>query len=82
MCNVKRGDKFVKAIDIDSYNQGSKKFMKRGQDTKNIIQNLGKKDSEDTLPISKQVKDGITFELYCSGLEEVFNMAKKINLIK
>ena len=77
MCNVKSGDKFVKAIDIDSYNQGSKKFMKRGQDTKNIIQKLGKKDSEDTLPISKQVKDGITFELYCSGLEEVFNMAKE-----
>lgn len=76
MCNVKSGDKFVKAIDIDSHNQGNKTFMIRGQDTKNIIQRLGKKDSEDTLPISKQVKDGITFELYCSGLEEVFNKAK------
>ena len=38
---------------------------------------MGKKDSEDTLPISKQVKDGITFELYCGGLEEVFNKAKE-----
>ena len=46
--------------------------MKRGQDTKNIIQKLGKKDSEDILPVSKQVKDFcITFELYCSGLEGV-----------
>ena len=79
MCNVKSGDKSFtcgKRLILIRIIKGLKN-MKQEQDTKNIIQKLGKKDSEDILPVSKQVKDGITFELYCSGLEEVFNMAKE-----